>query len=125
MQPCPLRRAMLQRDLWAPFDFLISRNMAREGDKATRQRRDNICRKLASVLRSLTLSQTEIASLPVKLTPREWLYQPFTSDARAGEAVTCGAVASYLRPNWLEELPLPARSPQDPLTVAVALSGPA
>ena len=36
----PLRRAMLQRDLWAPFDFLVSRNIAREGDKATRKRRD-------------------------------------------------------------------------------------
>jgi hypothetical protein len=60
----PLRRAMLQRDLWAPFDFLVTRNIAREGDKETRQRRDRICRKLAAVLRSLTLSQAEIASLP-------------------------------------------------------------
>lgn len=60
----PLRRAMLQRDLWAPFDFLVSRNIAREGDRATRQRRDIICRKLAAVIRALTLSELEIQSLP-------------------------------------------------------------
>ncbi len=60
----PLRRAMLQRDLWAPFDFLVSRNIAREGDKSTRQRRDTICRKLATVIRALTLSELEIQSLP-------------------------------------------------------------
>ena len=79
----------------------------------------------AWVLAASHVARPEIASLPVKLTPSEWLYQPFTSAARAGEAVTCGAVASYLRPNWLEELRLPARSPQDPLTEAAALSGPA
>ncbi len=65
MRPAdPLRRAMLQRDLWAPFDFLVSRNIARAGDKATRQRRDVICRKLAAVIRVLTLSPREIKSLP-------------------------------------------------------------
>jgi len=60
----PLRRAILQRDLWAPFDFLLSRNIAREGDKATRQRRDAVCRKLAAVIRGLTLSKAEIQALP-------------------------------------------------------------
>lgn len=60
----PLRRAVLQRDLWAPFDFLVSRNIARDGDKETRQRRDAICRKLAAVIRALTLSELEIESLP-------------------------------------------------------------
>ncbi|MBI2827242.1 MAG: hypothetical protein HYX69_21430 [Planctomycetia bacterium] len=60
----PLRRAMLQRDLWAPFDFFVSGNIARLGDKATRQRRDSICRKLAAVIRTLTLTQSEIAALP-------------------------------------------------------------
>jgi hypothetical protein len=59
----PLRRAMLLRDLWAPFDFFVSANIARAGDKATRQRRDEICRKLAAVIRALTLSPAEIASL--------------------------------------------------------------
>lgn len=60
----PLRRAVLQRDLWAAFDFFVSRNIAREGDKPTRQRRDEICRKLAAVIRSLTLTPLEIESLP-------------------------------------------------------------
>jgi hypothetical protein len=60
----PLKRAILQRDLWAPFDFLIGRNMVRDGDKATRALRDRICRKLAAVLRGLTLSRSEIQSLP-------------------------------------------------------------
>jgi len=60
----PLRRAILQRDLWAPFDFLVSRNIAREGDKTTRERRDRVCRKLAAVIRTLTLSESEIQALP-------------------------------------------------------------
>ncbi len=60
----PVRRAMLQRDLWAPFDFLVSCNMVRDGDRETRQRRDAICRKLATMIRTLTLTQDEIRSLP-------------------------------------------------------------
>lgn len=60
----PLRRAVLLRDLWAAFDFYVSKNIDRDGDKATRQRRDEICRKLASVMRGLTLSPKEIAALP-------------------------------------------------------------
>jgi hypothetical protein len=60
----PLKRAMLLRDLWAPFDFYMSGNIARVGDKATRQLRDEICRKLAALIRVLTLTQAEIASLP-------------------------------------------------------------
>jgi len=60
----PLRRAMLQRDLWAAFDFYVSRNIARDGDKPTRQRRDALCRKLAALIRALTLTPTEIKSLP-------------------------------------------------------------
>ncbi len=60
----PLRRAMLQRDLWAAFDFYVGRNIARQGEKATRDRREEICRKLARVIRGLTLSPVEIESLP-------------------------------------------------------------
>lgn len=59
----PIKRAMLMRDLWAPFDFLASANIARVGDKATRQRRDTLCRKLAAVIRGLTLSPAEITAL--------------------------------------------------------------
>lgn len=60
----PLRRAVLLRDLWAAFDFFVSRNMDRDGDKATRQRRHDICRKLAGVMRGLTLTAEEIKALP-------------------------------------------------------------
>jgi hypothetical protein len=60
----PVRRAMLQRDLWAPFDYLISRNIVRAGDTQTRQQRDDFCRKLAALIRTLTLTPAEIQSLP-------------------------------------------------------------
>lgn len=60
----PVRRAMLQRDLWAAFDHYVGRNIARDGDKATRQRRSDLCRNLAKVIGSLTLTTAEIASLP-------------------------------------------------------------
>ena len=63
----PLHRAMLQRDLWAPFDFLVGGNIARSGDKATRERRDEICRKLAAVIRLLTLSPAEISRCPTRM----------------------------------------------------------
>lgn len=60
----PLKRAVLLRDLWAPFDYFLGRNMVRDGDKATRDRRDVLCRKLAQVIEQLTLSPTEIVALP-------------------------------------------------------------
>lgn len=60
----PLKRAILQRDLWAAFDFFVGRNIERDGDKQTRQRRDALCRKLALILRALTLASAEIAALP-------------------------------------------------------------
>jgi hypothetical protein len=60
----PLKRAILLRDLWAPFDFYASANMLRQGDKATRQRRDALCRKLAQVIRTLVLTPAEIEMLP-------------------------------------------------------------
>lgn len=59
----PLRRAILLRDLWAPFDFFIGLQIARSGDQQTRQQRDDLCRKLAGVIRGLTLTAAEIASL--------------------------------------------------------------
>src|ERR1700722_6725787 len=60
----PLRRAVLLRDLWAPFDFFVGRHIARDGDRETRQQRDDLCRKLAGVIRGLTLTAAEIESLP-------------------------------------------------------------
>jgi hypothetical protein len=60
----PLRRVMLQRDLWAVFDFLISQNISRRGDLETRKRRTGLCRKLAHVMRALSLSAETLAELP-------------------------------------------------------------
>lgn len=60
----PIKRAILQRDLWAAFDYYLGRNIARTGDVEARQRRDQICRKLARVLNHLTLTSAEITALP-------------------------------------------------------------
>jgi hypothetical protein len=51
------------------------------------------------------------------------LYQPFESAVRPGVAVTCGAVESYLSPN-VREVVFPAASVHEPVTEAVASSGP-
>ena len=51
----PLKRVLLQRDLWAAFDFLISQNIARRGDLETRRRRTELCRRFARVMRALAL----------------------------------------------------------------------
>ena len=63
-----------------------------------------------------------VASLPAKLTVSGWLYQPFVSAARLAAAVAVGAVASYLS-GRLAVATLPALSVQEPLTVALGLSG--
>ena len=62
--------------------------------------------------------------MPLKATETGRLYQPLTSAARAGSPrVAVGAVASYLSVNaWLEEFP--AWSRHEPVTDAVAESGP-
>jgi hypothetical protein len=60
----PLKRVMLQRDLWAAFDFLISQNIARRGDLETRRRRSELCRKCARAMRALALSAETLAKLP-------------------------------------------------------------
>ena len=66
----------------------------------------------------------DTGSVPVKLTESGARYQPAALGARAGVAVTCGAVASYLTTTE-RGATLPARSRQAPLMVAVAESGPA
>ena len=51
------------------------------------------------VVAPLQLSMPDTASVPVKATPTGWLYQPFESPARAGDAETLGGVASYWNEN--------------------------
>jgi hypothetical protein len=61
--------------------------------------------------------------MPAKLTFSGRLYQPFESGERAGVPLTEGAVASYLRPN-VRDVVFPALSVHEPVTEAVASSGP-
>src|SRR5262245_3745155 len=65
----------------------------------------------------------ETLSVAANVTPTGALYQPFALAARPGVAVSCGPVASYFRANERGET-FPARSRQEPLTDAPALSGP-
>jgi hypothetical protein len=60
----PLKRAVFQHDLWAVYDHLIDQNINRIGNLETRQRRDALCRKLASCIQQLTLSTDELKKLP-------------------------------------------------------------
>ena len=55
----PLRRAVLQHDMWAVFDWL-ARKSPREQVRARHQLR----MRLASVIRRLALSKSEIEKLP-------------------------------------------------------------
>jgi hypothetical protein len=55
----PLKRAMLQRDLWAVFDWTVRRT----DNKATPELRA-LQSRLARVIRSLSLSPTQAAALP-------------------------------------------------------------
>ena len=41
----PLKRVLLQHDLWTLFDFLMVRHIARRGDLETRHRRNELCRQ--------------------------------------------------------------------------------
>ena len=93
----PLKRAFLQRDLWAVFDHLVGQNIARfndpdlarrrstvpnyqvntsgsadqelgpeelQADPAAIGRREQLCRKLAVIIKRLALPKSAIAALP-------------------------------------------------------------
>jgi hypothetical protein len=60
----PLKRVLLQNDLWTLFDFLMVRHIARRGDLETRRRRSELCRKLARAIQSLALPREALARLP-------------------------------------------------------------
>ena len=72
----------------------------------------------------MQVSRPEVRSLPEYVTVTAWLYQPLASMGRdALPPLFCGAVASYLSENGAWPV-LPALSVQEPVTLAVALSGP-
>src|SRR5438067_7997140 len=58
----PLKRAVLQRDLWAVFDWLVKR----ENAAAERPRKEirELQTRLATIIRELALTKTEISALP-------------------------------------------------------------
>jgi hypothetical protein len=60
----PLKRVLLQHDLWTLFDFLMIRHIARRGDPETRHRRTELCGKLARAIQSLALPTETLARLP-------------------------------------------------------------
>jgi len=85
----PLKRAFLQRDLWAVFDHLVAQNIARFGDgdllrrgalnrdvygykpdevayddPEARERRRILCRELAVIIQRLALPSAVIRALP-------------------------------------------------------------
>lgn len=60
----PLKRIVLQHDLWAAYDHLADLNIRRVGDLPTRTRRDTLCRKLAECMQQLAISQSEMEQLP-------------------------------------------------------------
>ena len=73
----PLKRIVLQHDLWAAYDHLIDLNNRRIGDFQTLQRRDTLCRQLARCIQRLTVSASEIEQLP----------DTYTLAVRSGEFV--------------------------------------
>ena len=59
----PVKRALLQRDLWAVFDWSVGQSAANERPDYTLQKRE-LQSRLAEVLRRLALTPDEIKSLP-------------------------------------------------------------
>lgn len=60
----PLKRVLLQRDLWTLFDFMMVRHIGRQGDVETRRHRHDVCRKLAKAIQAVSLPATALAQLP-------------------------------------------------------------
>jgi len=60
----PLKKVILQRDLWTVFDYYMSRNIDRRGDLETRRRRNALCRQLAEAIRAVALPAEQLANLP-------------------------------------------------------------
>jgi hypothetical protein len=60
----PLRRAVLQRDLWAAFDFLIGQNIERFGTREEQRRRRDVAARLAVIMRALAQPRETLEGLP-------------------------------------------------------------
>jgi hypothetical protein len=60
----PLKRVVFQHDLWTLFDFMMSRQIARQGELETRRRREELCRKLARAIQALAVTPEALTKLP-------------------------------------------------------------
>lgn len=60
----PLKRVLLQNDLWAAHDFLVERNIAWSGSTEERKRRSKLAGLLARSIRALALPRAELEKLP-------------------------------------------------------------
>jgi hypothetical protein len=60
----PVKRAILQRDLWAVFDWTVARVPEQPGKSAYNNERQELQARLAEVMRRLALTPEEIHSLP-------------------------------------------------------------
>ena len=86
----PVKRAILQRDLWAVFDWSVLQESLSQGPTYDEEKR-KLQTRLAEVLRRLALTPEEIASLP----------------ANYGQAVASGAFAREYDPAHRERAFLP------------------
>jgi hypothetical protein len=78
----PVKRALLQRDLWAVFDWSVQRRAEDEGEPSYDKEHRELQIRLAEVLRRLALTSKEVESLPDNY----------------AEAVTSGAFAKEYDP---------------------------
>src|SRR6185436_6850978 len=60
----PLKRAMLQRDLWAIFDWTTACNECLQQSTNTAAAKLNLQTRLVQAIKRLALSQEQIAALP-------------------------------------------------------------
>ena len=60
----PVKRAMLQRDLWAVFDWSVARKPSRPGEPAYEAETRELQVRLAEAMRRVALTQEEIEALP-------------------------------------------------------------
>src|ERR1019366_646448 len=60
----PFKRAMLQRDLWAVFDWSVEREPDRLGEPAYDKQKRELQSRLVAVMRRLALTPNEIRALP-------------------------------------------------------------
>jgi len=60
----PLKRAILQRDLWAVFDWSVQQRPERPGETEYEPEKRELQARLAAVLRQIALTSKQIESLP-------------------------------------------------------------